>query len=138
MRPSGLSSRGCLPSRSGAGSDRGGVWVDDLSRSQRQTPFFRSPSPGKPGRYLRSRDPGRTEPEIDSHLHFLFHTTSRCDRMKPTGTQRPGGPVDYLHQEDAGVQLYTAIDTRSGVSEQYLPLESVRRSELLSARSAGK
>jgi hypothetical protein len=118
----------------------------DSSRSQRQTQIFRSPSPGKPGRYLRSRGPGRTEPEIDSHLRFLFRTTSRCDRMKPAGTQRVYGPVGHLHQEDAGVQLYTAgnaqrytaIDTGGRVSEQHLLLESVRRPELLIARSAGK
>jgi hypothetical protein len=108
--------------------------------------FFSRSSPGKPDRYLRSWDPGRIEPEIDSHLQFLFRTASLCDRMKPAGTQRAGGPVDYLHQEDAGVQLYTAgnaqsytaIDIRGRISEQYLPLESVRRPKLLSARSAGK
>ena len=108
--------------------------------------FFVARLPGKPGRYLRSRDPGRTEPEIDSRLHFLFRTTSRCGRMKLAGTQRAGGPVDYLHQQDAGVQLYTAgnaqrytaIDTGGRVSEQHLLLESVRRPELLIARSAGK
>lgn len=118
----------------------------DSSRSQRQTPIFRSPSPGKPGRYLRSRGPGHIEPEVDSHLHFLFRMTSRCGRMKPAGTQRVYGPAGHLHQEDAGVQLYTAgnaqrytaIDTGGRISERYLPLESVRRPKLLSARSAGK
>ncbi|CVK33339.1 protein of unknown function [Methanoculleus bourgensis] len=44
--------------------------------------------------------------------------------------------VDFYAAGNA--QSYTAIDIRGRISEQYLPLESVRRPELLSARSAGE